>query len=125
MIRLNVLLLVSRFALVASSIGVLSTISHSNERFVSGFEDLPLMRGMTEATESNVAFDTVYGRVLVSFAQSSEGEEKIIAFYKEALSQLGWKFNRDGEFLRGEEILTIDFLPDGDYLAIRFSLEPR
>ena len=47
------------------------------------------MRGMTEATESNVAFDTVHGRVLVSFAQSSEGEEKIIAFYKEALSQLG------------------------------------
>ena len=125
MIRLNVLLLVSWFALVASSIGILSTISHANERFVSGFEDLPLMRGMTEATESNVAFDTVHGRVLVSFAQSSEGEEKIIAFYKEALSQLGWKFNRDGEFLRGEEILTIDFLPDGDYLAIRFSLEPR
>ena len=83
------------------------------------------MRGMTEATESNVAFDTVHGRVLVSFAQSSEGEEKILAFYKEALSQLGWKSNRDGEFLRGEEILTIDFLPDGDYLAIRFSLEPR
>ena len=55
-----------RFALVASSIGVLSTISHGNERFVSGFEDLPLMRGMTEATESNVAFDTVHGRVLVS-----------------------------------------------------------
>ena len=125
MIRLNVLLLVSRFALVASSIGMLSTISYGNERFVSGFEDLPLMRGMTEATESNVAFDTVHGRVLVSFAQSSEGEEKILAFYKEALSQLGWKFNRDGEFLRGEEVLTIDFLPDGDYLAIRFSLEPR
>ena len=125
MIRLNVLLLVSRFALVASSIGILSTISYGNERFVSGFEDLPLMRGMTEATESNVAFDTVHGRVLVSFAQSSEGEEKILAFYKETLSQLGWEFNRDGEFLRGEEILTIDFLPDGDYLAIRFSLEPR
>ena len=118
-------MLVSRFALVASSIGVLSTISHSNERFVSGFEDLPLMRGMTEATESNVAFDTVHGRVLVSFAQSSEGEEKILAFYKEALSQLGWKVNRGGEFLRGEEILTIDFFPGGDYLAIRFSLEPR
>ena len=40
MISLKVLLLVSRFALVASSIGVLSTISHGNERFVSGFEDL-------------------------------------------------------------------------------------
>ena len=125
MISLKILLLLSRFALVASSIGILSTISYGNERFVSGFEDLPLMRGMTEATESNVAFDTVHGRVLVSFAQSSEGEEKILAFYKEALSQLGWKSNRDGEFLRGEEILTIDFLPDGDYLAIRFSLEPR
>ena len=125
MISFKVSLIVSRFALVISLIGVFSTISYGNERFISGFEDLPLMRGMTETTESNVAFDTVHGRVLVSFARSSESEEKILAFYKESLSQLGWKTNRDGEFLRGEEILKIDFLPDGDYLAIRFSLEPR
>ena len=125
MISFKVLLIVSRFALVFSSLGVLSTNSHGNERFISGFDDLPLMRGMTETTESNVAFDTVHGRVLVSFAQSSESEEKILAFYKESLSQLGWKINRDGEFLRDEEILKIEFLPDGDYLAIRFSLEPR
>ncbi len=125
MISLKILLIVSRFAIVVSSIGVLSTISHGNERFISGFEDLPIMRGMTETTANNVAFDTVHGRVLVSFAQSSESEEKILAFYKESLSQLGWKINRDGEFLRGEEILKIDFLPDGNYLAIRFSLEPR
>ena len=125
MISLKILLIVSGLALVGSPIGVLSTIAHGNERFISGFEDLPLMRGMTETIESNVAFDTVHGRVLVSFAQSSESEEKILAFYKEALSQLGWKVNRGGEFLRGEEILTIDFLPGGDYLAIRFSLEPR
>lgn len=83
------------------------------------------MRGMTETTENNVAFDTVHGRVLVSFAKSRESGEKILAFYKESLSQLGWKIKRDGEFLRGEEILNIDFIPDGDYLAIRFSLEPR
>jgi len=125
MISLKILLIVSWFAIVVSSIGVLSTISHGNERFISGFEDLPLMRGMTETTANNVAFDTVHGRVLVSFAQSSESEEKILAFYKESLSQLGWKINRDGEFLRGEEILKIDFLPDGNYLTIRFSLEPR
>ena len=125
MISLKILLIISRFATVVSSIGVLSTTSHGNERFISGFEDLPLMRGMTETTANNVAFDTVHGRVLVSFAQSSESEEKILAFYKESLSQLGWKINRDGEFLRGEEILKIDFLPDGNYLAIRFSLEPR
>mgnify|MGYP004036690023 FL=1 len=125
MISLKILLIVSRFAIVVSSLGALSTISHGNERFISGFEDLPLMRGMTETTANNVAFDTVHGRVLVSFAQSSESEEKILAFYKESLSQLGWKINRDGEFIRGEEILKIDFLPDGNYLAIRFSLEPR
>ena len=58
MISLKVLLIVSGLALVGSPIGVLSTSAHGNERFVSGFEDLPLMRGMTEATESNVAFDT-------------------------------------------------------------------
>ena len=61
MVSLKVLLIVSGLAVLGSPIGALSTIAHGNERFVSGFEDLPLMRGMTEATESNVAFDTVHG----------------------------------------------------------------
>ena len=43
MVSLKVLLIVSGLALVGYQIGVLSTIAHGNERFVSGFEDLPLM----------------------------------------------------------------------------------
>ena len=66
----------------------------------------------------------MHGRVLVSFAQSSEGG-KDTSILQRGIEPTRLKVNRGGEFLRGEEIPTIDFFPGGDYLAIRFSLEPR
>ena len=42
-----------------------------------------------------------------------------------SLSQLGWQMKEDGRFVRGVEILNVDFFPDGEYLVVRFSLEPR
>ncbi len=119
------LLAVFKLALFISSLGLISGVSHSGERFISGFNDVPLMLGMTEAIESNVVFDTVQGRILVSFARSRESKDKIIAFYEESLSQLGWQMKEDGRFVRGVEILNVDFFPDGEYLVGRFSLEPR
>ena len=119
------LLAVFKLALFISSLGLISGVSHSGERFINGFNDVPLMLGMTEAIESNVVFDTVQGRILVSFARSRESKDKIIAFYEESLSQLGWEMKEDGRFVRGVEILNVDFFPDGEYLVVRFSLEPR
>ena len=125
MMRNKSLLAVFRLALLISSLGLISGDSHSGERFINGFNDVPLMLGMTEVIESNVAFDTVQGRILVSFARSRESKDKIIAFYEESLSQLGWEMKEDGRFVRGVEILNVDFFPDGEYLVVRFSLEPR
>jgi|OM-RGC.v1.027559376 hypothetical protein len=125
MMRNKSLLAVFKLALFISSLGLISGVSHSGERFISGFNDVPLMLGMTEAIESNVVFDTVQGRILVSFARSRESKDKIIAFYEESLSQLGWQMKEDGRFVRGVEILNVDFFPDGEYLVGRFSLEPR
>ena len=125
MMRNKSLLAVFRLALLISSLGLISGVSHSGERFINGFNDVPLMLGMTEAIESNVVFDTVQGRILVSFARSRESKDKIIAFYEESLSQLGWQMKEDGRFVRGVEILNVDFFPDGEYLVVRFSLEPR
>ena len=119
------LLAVFKLALFISSLGLISGVSHSGERFISGFNDVPLMLGMTEAIESNVVFDTVQGRILVSFARSRESKDKIIAFYEESLTQLGWEMKEDGRFVRGVQILNVDFFPDGEYLVVRFSLEPR
>ena len=125
MMRNKSLLAVFKLALFISSLGLISGVSHSGERFINGFNDVPLMLGMTEAIESNVVFDTVQGRILVSFARSRESKDKIIAFYEESLSQLGWEMKEDGRFVRGVEILNVDFFPDGEYLVVRFSLEPR
>ena len=125
MMRNKSLLAVFKLALFISSLGLISGVSHSGERFINGFNDVPLMLGMTEAIESNVVFDTVQGRILVSFARSRESKDKIIAFYEESLTQLGWEMKEDGRFVRGVEILNVDFFPDGEYLVVRFSLEPR
>jgi len=125
MMRNKSLLGVFKLALFISSLSLISGVSHSGERFINGFNDVPLMLGMTEAIESNVAFDTVQGRILVSFARSRESKDKIIAFYEESLTQLGWEMKEDGRFVRGVEILNVDFFPDGEYLVVRFSLEPR
>ena len=125
MMRNKSLLTVFKSALFISLLALISDFSHSGERFINGFSDVPLMLGMTEAIESNVAFDTVQGRILVSFARSREKKDKIVTFYEESLTQLGWEMKEDGQFVRGMEILNVDFFPDGEYLVVRFSLEPR
>ena len=50
MMRNKSLLAVFRLALLISSIGLISGVfSISGERFINGFNDVPLMLGMTEA----------------------------------------------------------------------------
>jgi len=60
-------------------------------RFVTGFSDLPLMEGMTEIPDTDVAFDTTAGRIVIAFAKSAVEPDTIRAFYRTALAQLGWR----------------------------------
>ena len=60
-------------------------------KFVYGFDDLPLMPGMTEIPGADVSFDTASGRIVIAFARSAVDQKKIMAFYDTTLSQLGWR----------------------------------
>src|SRR3972149_11446927 len=57
--------------------------------FVSGFEDLPLMPGLMQNTESATVFDTPSGRVVEAFPAGSVEARAVDAFYAETLPQLG------------------------------------
>jgi hypothetical protein len=94
-------------------------------KFISGFDDLPLMPGMTEIPDTDVSFDTTAGRIVIAFARSPIGQNKIMAFYGTALSQLGWRKKSQSAYLREGEVLSFDYLTDGPDTIVRFSLLPQ
>ena len=94
-------------------------------KFVTGFDDLPLMPGMTEIPDTDVSFDTTAGRIVIAFARSPVGPERIKAFYGTALLQLGWREQSEAAYTREGEVLSFDYLSDGPDTIVRFSLLPQ
>ena len=119
----------SRWVINAAFIGLLvasfSASSLAASRFVTGFDDLPLMQGMTEIPDTNVSFDTTAGRIVIAFVRTSADREKIMTFYQTTLAQLGWRKHNEAGFLREEEVLNFDYLSDGPETIVRFSLVPQ
>jgi hypothetical protein len=113
------LLLIAIFFPIASRSGLAAA------KFVSGFDDLPLMSNMTEIPDTDVSFDTTAGRIIIAFARSPDGPETIRAFYRTVLSQLGWQKQTETAFTREDEVLSFDYLTDGSDTVIRFSLLPQ
>ncbi len=112
---------------VAAVLLILMTapVAGTDGRFVTGFADLPLMPGMTEVPGAVMAFDATSGRIVVAFVRGRVSGKAINAFYAGTLTQLGWRRQSDGMFLREGERLTLDFLPDGTDMIVRFSLTPE
>jgi hypothetical protein len=94
-------------------------------KFVTGFDDLPLMPGMIEIPDTDVSFDTTAGRIVIAFARSPAGVERIRAFYGAALLQLGWREQSKTAYAREDEVLSFDYLNDGPDTIVRFSLLPQ
>ena len=89
-----------------------------------GFEDLPLMFEL-DADASPMVFDAPGGRIVEARAQGASSPTRVMAFYRETLTQLGWRaagtgiFERDGERLR----LNVSE-PKSGTVEVRFSLAP-
>jgi hypothetical protein len=94
-------------------------------KFVTGFSDLPLMTGMTEIPDTDVAFDTTTGRIVIAFARTQAAPDQIRSFYQAALAQLGWQERSPGVHAREGEVLSFDYLADGPDTIVRFSLLPE
>lgn len=94
------------------------------DKFVAGFEDLPLMPGLSQMTGTSVLFDTPQGRIVQASAVGDVSRLELLQFYVETLPQLGWTRVGEEEFRREGEQLRFEFkvVPNG--LEVRFLVEP-
>ena len=109
--------------LACISFGAFATVMAA-DKFITGFSDLPIMPGMIELPAADVSFDTTAGRIVIAFARTDSKADVVMVFYDRVLRQLGWEKKLPRVFIRDEEVLTFDFISDGDSLIVRFSIEP-
>lgn len=91
--------------------------------FISGFDDLPLMPGMTESSGQLMTFDSPGGRIVENSTHGKLTRPAVLKFYRQTLPQLGWARTGPGVFVREGEILRLEFSPGQD-LTVQFILKP-
>ncbi|MBR7158741.1 MAG: hypothetical protein IKD08_03550 [Alphaproteobacteria bacterium] len=100
----------------------------SESSFVPGFEDIPLMEGMSLAEDGTMSFDSPEGRFIQVYMSASPKASKvdITKFYEESLPPLGWQ-QKNGKqkscYLREDEQLCIDISGTKPPFAVRFELK--
>lgn len=94
--------------------------------FVAGFEDLPLMPGLTGQDEGGMVFDSPAGRIVEATAGGLLSRRQVSAFYAQTLPELGWTAKGPETYQRDREVLRLDYTerrPQG--IVVRFSLSPQ
>lgn len=117
-----------RFLRVVRAVFLASVLAPSMawaaETFVAGFEDLPLMPGLSQVVGNSVLFDTPQGRIVQASAIGDVNRSDVLQFYVETLPQLGWTRVAEQEFQREGEMLKFEFSKVPDGLEVRFLVEP-
>ncbi|OFX12542.1 MAG: hypothetical protein A2516_09180 [Alphaproteobacteria bacterium RIFOXYD12_FULL_60_8] len=98
--------------------------ARAEEGFLTGFEDLPLMSGLTESTETLVSFDTPAGRFMEVYATGETHPADVHAFYSQTLPQLGWEPVGPSAFEREGEKLEVETTAADQGVSVRFTLSP-
>jgi hypothetical protein len=92
--------------------------------FLNELEDLPLPPGLTEMP-GGVLFDSPTGRIVEASAQGETGAEAVLAFYAQALPELGWQKVGPSAYRRDNELLKIEVDSKHRPLLVRFSVVPQ
>lgn len=79
----------SHLAAVALVAVVAAAPAHASD-FLKAIDDVPLVKGMTEAGEP-IVFESDQGRVVQTTAEGNVGGAEISSFYIASLPALGWK----------------------------------
>ncbi|MFV0626003.1 MAG: hypothetical protein ACK5N8_01460 [Alphaproteobacteria bacterium] len=89
-----------------------SQICHA-EQFVEGMEDIPLMKGLKQIVNSDIAFGNEETRFLEVYLEGEKNVDfqKVQKFYLNTLPELGWKFN-------GKKKETLSFYRDGELVEV-------
>jgi len=114
------------FGVAALVVFIASAAWAQDNRFVAGFEDLPLMPGLEQGKDSGTVFDSPAGRVIEAYAEGSVAAADVDAFYAETLPQLGWRRMSERRYRREGEILEITpHRADKASVRVRFYLSPE
>ena len=108
-------------ALIAGSVAV---GARADTAFVDGFDDLPLMPGLSQEAGRVVQFDSPYGRIIESWATGSVKTEAVLGFYKKTLPQLGWTADSAERFHRDNEVLILDVHRKGSGVEVHYRDAP-
>ena len=121
---IKVLIAMRRVAAIIALLAALVGPSAA-QNFVPGFEDLPLIPGLTPLAGSGHIFDTPSGRLIESHAHGSLTRIQVEVFYSESLTPLGWRPAGKGRYQREQEILKIDTSGQDGNLTVIFRLAPE
>ena len=114
----------ARFAWMIAAWLALGTAASAGE-FLAGFDDLPVMPGLSPVKEAGIVFDTPSGRIVEGYAAGAVDRQKVQRFYEKTLPQLGWSKTGQNEYRREGEKLTMNFKGKDGALTVRFTLSPR
>ncbi len=104
---------------------LLTTAAALGDGFLSGFEDVPLMPGLTADEEAGLVFDSPAGRIVETYTFGEVAWTDVISFYTASLQSLGWRAEGEGRYIRESEELQIDRFGSDGALTVRFTLAPR
>ena len=94
------------------------------QTFLAGFEDLPLMPGLSVVEGAGIDFDAPSGRIAEVYATGNLTPGTVIEFYRATLRQLGWSEVTDAAFEREGESLRLNLDDANGELIVRFRLSP-
>ncbi len=92
--------------------------------FLTELEDLPLAPGLIEIP-GGMLFDSPTGRIVEASAQGEIPADQVVAFYTQALPELGWQKVGPNSYRRDNELLKIEVEVKRRPLLVRFSLVPQ
>jgi hypothetical protein len=101
-----------------------STSARAGE-FLSGFDDVPVMRGLAPIQSKTLDFDTPGGRIVEGYVDGRVTRQSVQQFYSSTLPQLGWEQLGDQEFSRDGERLRLGYSGQDGNLTVRFTLTPK
>jgi len=113
-----------RFVCIAVALLLAAGVARA-DAFLSGFEDVPLMPGLTADAEAGLVFDSPAGRIVETYTFGEVAWGDVISFYTASLQSLGWRAEGDGRYTRESEELQIDRFGSDGALTVRFTLAPR
>ena len=111
--------------LLVLGLSLLAFAAPAEDRFLPGFEALPLMAGLEVEAGSAMVFDKPNGRIVEAAATGALSAERVRAWYREALPELGWQPAGADTFRREGELLTLTVTVEQGQARIAFRLAPR